>query len=93
MNRAQSHRVWTVAEAKARLPELLRLAETEGPQVISARKSFIVQPERPPQSKHAPQPKPLGKWLIENAPRGANLDTPRDRHSKRPTPFVDADAR
>lgn len=93
MNRAQSRRIWTVDEAKARLPELLRLAETEGPQVIGARKPFIVQPERLPQSKQAPQSKPLGKWLIENAPRGANLDTPRDRHSKRPIPFVDTDAR
>lgn len=93
MNRTQSRRVWTVDEAASRLPELLRLAETEGPQVIGARKPFIVQPERLPQSKQAPQPKPLGKWLIDNAPRGANLDTPRDRHSKRPIPFADADAR
>lgn len=93
MNPIQSRRVWTVDEAKARLPELLRLAETEGPQVIRARSPFIVQPESLPQSKHAPQSKPLGKWLIENVPRGANFDTPRDRHSKRPIPFVDADAR
>ena len=39
-------RVWTVAEAKAKLSEVLRLAETEGPQRIGARKPFIVVPER-----------------------------------------------
>ena len=33
-------RVWTVAEAKARLSEILRLAETEGPQRIGKRSSF-----------------------------------------------------
>ena len=38
-------RVWTVAEAKAKLSEILRLAETEGPQRIGARKPFIVVPE------------------------------------------------
>ena len=39
-------RVWTVAEAKAKLSEILRLAETEGPQRIGARKPFIVVPEQ-----------------------------------------------
>ena len=38
-------RVWTVAEAKAKLSEVLRLAETEGPQRIGARKHFVVVPE------------------------------------------------
>ena len=37
-------RVWTVAEAKARLSEILRLAEEEGPQHIGARKPFVVVP-------------------------------------------------
>ena len=39
-------RVWKVAEAKARLSEVLRLSETEGPQVIGARKSYVVVPKR-----------------------------------------------
>ena len=33
-------RVWTVAEAKAKLSEVLRLAETEGPQRIGLRSAF-----------------------------------------------------
>ena len=41
---AKPHRVWTVAEAKARLSEILRLAEEEGPQHIGARKPFVVVP-------------------------------------------------
>ena len=40
------HRIWTVANAKARLSEILRLAETEGPQRIGARRSFVVVPDR-----------------------------------------------
>ena len=35
-------RVWTVAEAKARLSEVLRLSEEEGPQHIGRRRSFVV---------------------------------------------------
>lgn len=43
-NQSRSERIWTVAEAKARLSEILRLAEEEGPQRIGARKSFVVVP-------------------------------------------------
>ena len=43
--RSGSPRVWTVAEAKARLSEILRLSEEEGPQRIGTRKSFVVVPE------------------------------------------------
>ena len=34
------HRVWTVAEAKARLSEVLRLAEEEGPQRIGTQEAI-----------------------------------------------------
>ena len=34
-------RAWTVAEAKARLSEILRRAEEEGPQRIGTRKEFV----------------------------------------------------
>ena len=30
----------------------------------------------------------LGRWLIENMPRGYELELP-DRHTDRPTPFID----
>ena len=79
-------RVWTIAEAKARLSEILRLAETEGPQHIGVRRSFVVVPTATWYEK-APPRQPLGKWLIENVPRGLNLDIPSDRRSAREIPF------
>lgn len=92
MGQSQPHRTWTVAEAKARLSEILRLSEAEGPQHIGARKSFVVVPAEAWYSKQ-PQRKPLGQWLIENAPCGVNIEIPRDRESRRPIPFVDGQER
>ena len=84
---SEPKRVWTVAEAKARLSEILRLAETEGPQRIGTRRPFVVVPEAAWEERRPPV-KPLGQWLIENVPRGTNLEVP-DRSSNRPIPFVD----
>ena len=39
--RTEPRPAWTVAEAKARLSEILRLAEEEGPQRIGVRNSFV----------------------------------------------------
>ena len=86
------NKVWTIAEAKARLSEVLRLAEEQGPQRIGARKPFIVVPERMWEER-TPSRKPLGQWLIENTPRGANLEVPRSRASSRNIPFIDEAAR
>ena len=44
MKVSKTKHVWTIAEAKAKLSEILRLAETEGPQRIGVRKSFILVP-------------------------------------------------
>ena len=54
MQKTGPRRVWTVAEAKARLSEILRLAEEEGPQRIGARRSFVVVPERVWQDRTPP---------------------------------------
>ena len=88
MRESMSRRVWTIAEAKARLSEILRLAETEGPQRIGARRSFIVVPAAV-WEENAPPRKPLGQWLIENMPRGIDLDLPDRREKGRPIPFID----
>ena len=37
--------VWTVTEAKARLSELLRRADEEGPQRIGTRRGYMLVPE------------------------------------------------
>ena len=87
MEVSKPQRVWTVAEAKARLSEVLRLAETEGPQHIGRRNTFVVVPKRLWQRQTPPR-KPLGQWLVENMPRGIELEIP-DRSSNRKIPFVD----
>ena len=83
-----SRRVWTVAEAKARLSEILRLSEEEGPQRIGTRKSFVVVPASVWAQKTQPR-KPLGQWLVENTPRGTNLEVPSRGGSRRKIPFID----
>ena len=88
---SKSQRIWTIAEAKARLSEILRLSEEEGPQRIGARKSFVVVPAHVWDEKQPPR-KPLGKWLVENMPRGTNLEIPdHGRESRREIPFADWD--
>ena len=88
MNTSKSRHVWTVAEAKAKLSEILMLAETEGPQRIGVRKSFILVPDKLWQSKKSPK-KPMGQWLLENMPRAGEFEIPRDRGSKRKIPFIE----
>ena len=89
---SRSPRVWTVAEAKARLSEILRLLEEEGPQRIGTRKSFVVVPERVWLERETKLRKPLGQWLVENTPRGTNLEIPkRGGGSRREIPFADWD--
>lgn len=36
--------------------------------------------------------KPLGQWLVENMPRGIDLEIPERREPERPIPFVDEPA-
>ncbi len=95
--RPETPRTWTVAEAKAKLSEILRLAEEEGPQRIGLRKSFVVVPEREWQvrthdlewRRRVPEEMPMGRWLVENMPRGVNLELPDRRDPPRETPFGD----
>ena len=70
-----THHIWTVAEAKARMSEMLRLASTEGPQYIGTHKRFVVVPEALWQKVNIRR-KPLGTWLVENLPRGEGLPQP-----------------
>ncbi len=89
---SEPRRVWTVAEAKAKLSEVLRLAESEGPQRIGTRKPFIVVPAASWDAKEA-RDRHLGRWLLENVPRGLNWEIPRDRRSNRAVPFSEEDER
>lgn len=81
MRDSVDRRVWTVAEAKARLSEILRLAEVEGPQQIGLQRPCVVVSADAWNAKSPPRT-PLGRWLTENVPRGINLEVPRDRESR-----------
>ncbi len=87
MEISKPQRVWTVAEAKTHLSKILRLAEVEGPQTIGTRRPCVVVPADTWYAKTPPR-KPLGRWLVENMPRGIELDIPA-RSSNRKIPFVD----
>ena len=88
MTMHKPRRVWSVADAQANLEEVLRLSETEGPQYIDAGKTFAVEPVKDGEQQQE-QRLPLGRWLVENMPRGTNLVVPEDRGSKRIIPFND----
>lgn len=88
MHTTGPQRVWRIAEAKARLSEILRLADDEGPQRIGTKKTYVVVPENVWESNRAPR-EHLGTWLVENVPRGTNLEIPKQRTSKRQIPFID----
>lgn len=87
MTQSASRRVWSVEEARENLPEILRLAEEDGPQRIGDSKIFTLAPE-PEQSSELPTRKSLGQWLVENTPRGTNLEIPSRRESGREIPFI-----
>ena len=90
--RSKPRRVWTVTEAKARLSEILRLAEEEGPQQIGRRRTFVVVPAADWYAKKPPC-KPMGQWLVDNMPRGVTLDVPETRESRRELPFAAGEAK
>lgn len=89
--RTEAAKVWTVAEAKSRLSEVLRLSEEEGPQRIGTRQSYIVVPEsvwRKMTGEGSPRP-PMGHWLLHHMPRGEELALPSRTEKPREIPFVD----
>jgi prevent-host-death family protein len=85
----KSPRVWTVAEAKSRLSEVLRRAEDEGPQRIGTRKESVVVPAGVWDERNEPG-QSLGRWLLAHAPRIGALKLPtRDDSEEPPGPFDD----
>lgn len=87
MEMSKPQRVWTVAEAKTHLSKILRLAEEEGPQTIGTRRPCVVVAAEAWDAKTSPR-KPLGQWLVENTPRGIELEIPSRRESGREIPFI-----
>lgn len=87
MSSSPSLRVWTVAEAKARLSEVLRLADEEGAQRIGMKKRFIVIPESRWLAAIPSRP-PFGRWLIEHLEGGVELELPDRSEPEREIPFL-----
>ncbi len=90
MNSSQgkANRVWTVSQAKTHLSEVLRLAEEEGPQHIGKRRPFVVVPARQWYQRNQFR-QPMGQWLVNNLPRGVDLNIEFTRKSVRNIPFED----
>lgn len=86
-----SEHVWTVAEAKARLSEVLRRARDDGPQRIGTRVQYVVIAAEQWDAMSPARP-PMGRWLLENMPRHTTLEPPDRRDPPRPVPFVSEDA-
>ena len=83
---SRSPQAWTITDAKARLSEILRRAEEEGPQCIGRKKRFIVVPEARWLARSRPR-QSLGRWLIDHLPRGVELELPDRREPEREIPF------
>ncbi len=97
MTARKPKQVWSVEDAQAHLLEVLRLSETEGPQYIGADKTFVVSPVEAIPDQDEPvvsqdgERMPLGKWLVENMPRGTNLVIPDDEPPEDENPWTDED--
>ena len=76
---------WTVQDAKAQLSELLRRARAGEPQRIGVTDDACVVVSA--KEWEALHPSALGKWLVESAPRGDDLELPT-RGSHRSDPFA-----
>lgn len=82
MKVSKTKRIWTIAKAK--LSAILRLAETESPQ---RNKPFVFVAAELWETKK-PSRKPMGQWLIENMPRGIDIEIPERHESERKVPFT-----
>jgi prevent-host-death family protein len=79
-------KTWTIAEAKAKLSEILRLADEQGPQRIGARKTFVIVSEADWLQRSRIR-QPLGSWLADRLAEGGELQLPDRRDPPRPLPF------
>ncbi|MDE2881401.1 MAG: type II toxin-antitoxin system Phd/YefM family antitoxin [Acidobacteriota bacterium] len=87
---AAPERVWTVAEARSRLSEVLRRASEVGPQQIGVRRPHVVVPLDQWLARTEPEPN-FGAWLVKNAPRGCEIEPPSRDDTDREIPFANLD--
>ena len=79
---------WTVQNAKSHLSEILRRARAGELQRIGEKEPCVVVSEKAWAALQGG--KHLGRWLVENAPRGEPLELP-SRKTRRGDPFADDD--
>ena len=97
MDNSNSKGEWTLQEAKAHLAQILRLAEVDGPQYISASQvdsphiketgEFVIVPAKLWHEKNPPK-KPLGQRLLD-LPRGVGVKEPEYDEGGRYIAFSD----
>ncbi len=87
-NAAAPEDIWTVAEAKSRLPEVLRRASAVRPQQIGVHRPHVVVPLDQWLALGRPERK-FGEWLVENAPRGCEIELPSRQDGDREIPFAE----
>ena len=80
--------MWTVQEAKAKLSEVLKRAKQGEPQIIGTQDPCVVISLEEYKRLLPRESEPhLGKWLVDTAPRGFELEMP-SREDDRPDPFA-----
>jgi len=77
--------IWTIAKAKAKLSELLRLADDQ-PQYIGTKKSYVVISAEQWEKLNSP-PEDFGQWLIRNMSGVGELELPERIEPTRKIPF------
>jgi antitoxin (DNA-binding transcriptional repressor) of toxin-antitoxin stability system len=69
--------MWTLEQAKSEFSDLLRRVDAGDPQIVDAERPSVVLSmadcERLTGARNRPH---LGRWLVENAPRVADLELP-----------------
>ena len=86
MDQLKTGRTWTLAEAQSQLFLILRPAAKEEPQQIASDRPFVVAPAETWYAQKQPQQQsrlPMGQWLLENMPRGNDLELPSRRELER----------
>jgi prevent-host-death family protein len=82
-----SEKVWSVAEAKAHLSEILRRARDKGPQRIGMKKPYVVLTEEEWLKLKQPAPH-MGQWLTGKLCGAGDLPLPDRREPDRVSPFA-----
>ena len=75
---------WTVADAKARLSELLRLANDQPQYIGSNRSHVVINTEAWEEAQQKPA---MGPWLIDSLSISEELELPPREDTDREVPF------